>query len=230
MATIQKQTFNQNNIVDDHLWLIDQIREGTLQKIEDFFDGINIEFGDLLKFLRNPVIYPGKIVGLEQIIEQFLNLTISNYYKKIQAEGLTIKFVINTVRENLVKGSWNVKRDLNITMATREGDDARKAVSASRIDEPPHLLIVKNKGRKVRPKSKPKKKITKVKTFKFYKKDAELRGSCAYCGAYIKIRYTSNFIHINIGQNPAHHYFCSKECKINWIFAPLEKENIVGGS
>jgi len=180
--------------------------------------------------LKNPSSYPGnKITGLKQITERFLDLTVSKYYKKIQQEKLSVKFVINTVRANLFQGGRDVKRNQNITMVKRGGDGARKAISPSRTDEPPRLLIVKNKGRKVRPKSKPKKKITKVKTFKFYKEDAELRGSCAYCGDYIKIRYTSNFIHVNIDQNPAHHYFCSKECKINWISALLEKKKIAGG-
>jgi YHS domain-containing protein len=53
-------------------------------------------------------------------------------------------------------------------------------------------------------------------------KRRDISNQCDYCGAYIKIRTTNNFIHINIRQNPKTHYFCSKECKINWIFAPLE--------
>ena len=216
MATIQKQTFNQNNIVDDHLWLIDQIREETLQKIGGFFDSINIEFGDLLKFLKNPVIYPGKTIGLEQIIERFLNVTISNYYKKIQTEGLPIKFLINTVRENLFQGSWNVKRDLNITMATRGGNDARKALSTSRIDEPPRLISIKNKTYKAKSKQKPKKRSKRSVKIKVPMKDKrrDISNQCDYCGAYVKTRKT----HINICQNPPHHHFCSKECKISWIF------------
>lgn len=217
MATIQKQTFNRDNIVDNHLWLIDQIREETLQKIEKFLGNRNVKFEQLIEFLKKPIIYPGKIVGLKQIIERFLNLTISNYYKKIQAEGLSIKFVINTVRENLFQDGLDIKRDLNITMAIRGGDDARKTVSASRIDEPPRLLLVKNKAFKT--KSNPKKRGPKVISFKFPKEDAELRGSCDYCKAYIKLRYTSNFTHINMCQNPTHRHFCSKECKISWIFS-----------
>jgi hypothetical protein len=224
LATTQKQTFNQDNIVDAHLWLIDQIREETLDAIANYLKNMNVPFDCLPNFLKNPIIYPGKIVGLEQIIERFLNLTISKHYKEIQAEGLPVKFVINSVRESLFQGGWSINRNLNITVATRGGDDARKAVSTSRIDEPPRLLPVKNKGYKTKSKPKPKKRGPKVKTIKKVKISAK-PNQCDYCGVYIKTRK----IHVNICQNPKTHHFCSDECKINWIFAPLEKENIVGG-
>ena len=223
MATIQKQSFNRDNIIDIHHWLIDQIREETLDAIANYLKNMNIPFGFLPDFLKNPDLYPGnKITGLKDIIERFLNLSISKHYFKIQAEGLPIKFVINTIRENLFQGGWDINRDLNITMAIREGDAVRKDVSASRTDEPPRLLSFKKKVRKA--KLKPKKRGPKVISFKFPKEGAKLRGSCDYCKAYIKIRYTSNFIHVNICQNPKNHYFCSKECKTNWIFAPLERK------
>ena len=228
MATIQKQNVV-GLIIGPKRDLIDQIRDETLDEIDNFLKNMNIPFDYLPDFLLNPAIYPGKIIGLKQIIERFLNVTISKYYFKIQQEKLSVKFVINTVRANLFQGDRYVKRFKNITMATRGGDDARKVINPSRIDEPPRLTLLKNKVHKAKSKPKPKKRAPKIKTFKVYREDVELRGSCAYCGAYIKIRHTSNFIHVNICQNPRKHYFCSKECKINWIFAPLEKKNIVGG-
>jgi hypothetical protein len=225
VTLIQKHV---NNIIGPKIDLFDWIRGETLDEIAAFLKNMNIPFDCLPDFLENPIIYPGKTIGLKQIIERFLNLTISKYYKEIRAEGLPIKFVINTIRENLFQGGWNINRYSNITVATREGDDARKAVSASRIDEPHRLSPVKNKIPKTKSKLKPKKRDPKVKTIKKVKISAK-PNQCDYCGAYIKIRYTSNFIHINICQNPKYHHFCSKECKISWIFAPVEKKNIVGG-
>ena len=222
MATIQKRNLQCSNIVDAHIWLIDQIREETLDAIANYLKNMNIHFDYLPDFLENPIIYPGKTVGLKQIIERFLDKTISKYYKKIQVEGLPIKFVIDNVRKNLFQGGWDIRRYSDIMVATRGGGGARKALSASRTDEPPRLLSFKKKVRKA--KLKPKKRGPKVISFKFPKEGAKLRGSCDYCGGYIKIRYTSNFSHVNICQNPKNHYFCSKECKINWISTLLERK------
>ena len=50
-----------------------------------------------------------------------------------------------------------------------------------------------------------------------------LKRRCESCGKPVK-QYQSNydrpykFIFINITQEPAKHYFCSKKCKIEWIF------------
>ena len=49
---------------------------------------------------------------------------------------------------------------------------------------------------------------------------------CEVCGNKRRIRkgkINNNFMHINIGQNPSHHYFCSKECKLKWIYAIQRK-------
>ena len=49
--------------------------------------------------------------------------------------------------------------------------------------------------------------------------------SCELCGKSVK-QYQSNydrpykFVFINITQEPAKHYFCSKKCKNDWIFSP----------
>ena len=225
MATIPKPIVD--TFVGPKRDLIDQIRNETLDEIDNFLKNMNVTFDYLPDFLLNPAIYPGKIIGLKQIIERFLSVTISKYYFKIQQEKLSVKFVINTVRANLFQGGWDGKRFKNITMATRGGDDARKAISPSRIDEPPRSLPLKNKIHKIKSKPKPKskKRAPKIKAFKVYREVAELRGSCKYCGANIKIRHTSNFVHVNICQNPARYHFCSKECKINWIFGLNEKKS-----
>jgi len=50
-----------------------------------------------------------------------------------------------------------------------------------------------------------------------------LQKSCELCGKHLK-HYQSNydrpykFVFINITQEPAKHYFCSKKCKNDWIF------------
>lgn len=50
-----------------------------------------------------------------------------------------------------------------------------------------------------------------------------LKKNCELCGKNLK-HYQSNFdrpykfIFINITQEPAKHYFCSKKCKKEWIF------------
>ena len=52
-----------------------------------------------------------------------------------------------------------------------------------------------------------------------------LKKRCEVCGKPLK-HYQSNydrpykFVFINITQEPAKHYFCSKKCKNEWIFNP----------
>ena len=56
-----------------------------------------------------------------------------------------------------------------------------------------------------------------------------LKKSCELCGKPVK-QYQSNydrpykFIFINITQEPAKHYFCSKKCKNDWIFDPSKHQ------
>ncbi len=52
-----------------------------------------------------------------------------------------------------------------------------------------------------------------------------LKKNCELCGKPVK-QYQGNydrpykFVFINITQEPAKHYFCSKKCKNEWIFNP----------
>ena len=52
-----------------------------------------------------------------------------------------------------------------------------------------------------------------------------LKKMCELCGKPLKL-YQRNldrphkFVFINIAQNPAKHFFCSKRCKNEWIFNP----------
>ena len=60
---------------------------------------------------------------------------------------------------------------------------------------------------------------------------------CGYCGKEISMRRTEeaqetkkwsrrSIVHINICQDPSRIYFCSQQCKLNWIFkSPDEKLN-----
>lgn len=218
MVIVQKISAGPENTSENHPDLFNTILEQTLKKIENFLKNRDIEFGYLPDFIINPQRYPGnKSTGLRQISEKFLQDIISKYYFKIQTEGLFVNFVYNSLIKTLFQKGIEFNKTSQITVATRGGDDARKAVSTSRIDEPPRLLIVKKKAPKVRVKSNSniisKKKIKQVTTSKMGRK-----GLCEYCGARTKPRPTRNTTHINISQNPTHHRFCSKECKIAWIF------------
>ena len=204
------------------------VRDATLKKIGDYFENRSIPVGNLLDYLKKPPIYYGKSTGLKQIIERFIDLAVSKYIEEIRAKGLSIKYIINTVKKNLLQDGWDIKRYSNIIMVAykkkiKGGDDARKVVSTNRIDEPPRLLVVKNNGHKVRPKSKPKipskKKGKEVKTYRKGRK-----ALCAHCGANVKRRIANETTHINIGQKPSRRYFCSKKCKTEWIYASQMKE------
>lgn len=200
------------------------VRGVTLKKIGDYFENRDIFVGDLLDYLKKPAIYYGKSIGLKQIIEHFLNISVSKYYKEIQTEGLSIKYVINTVKRNLTQGGWDVKRYSNLIMASEDRVNTQKVVSTSEVDETPRLLIVKNNGHKVRLKSKPKiPSKKKGKEVKAYRKGR--KALCAHCGANVKRRVVKDTTHINIFQNPTHHRFCSKECKTAWIYALSNKKN-----
>lgn len=210
------------NCVEPKLELIDLVREATLKKIGDYFKNIGILIDDLPNYLRKPTIYHGKTTGLNQIIEWFVDLTVSKYIEEIKTVGLSIKYVINTVKENLFQSGWNIKRHSNIIVATGGVNNTKKVVSTNEVDKTPRLSIVKNNGHKVRSKSKskiPSKK--KGKEVKAYRKGR--KALCAHCGANVK-RRVKGTTHINISQNPTHHRFCSKECKTAWIYDLLNKK------
>ena len=229
MVIVQKPAVMQENIVDNHLWLLNTILGETLQEIAKFLKNRDIEFGYLRDFLINPQAYPGnKITGLRLISEKFLQDIVSKHYFEIQSEGLPVKFVYHSLIKALFQKGMEFNKTSHITMATRGGDDARKAVSTSRIDEPPRLLALKKMDHKVRAKTKSKTKsnlITKKIKKRIDPSKKGKRGFCNYCGARAKPRTTGNKVHINITQNPPRHHFCSKECKIEWIFSLNEKKN-----
>ena len=58
-----------------------------------------------------------------------------------------------------------------------------------------------------------------------------LKKICELCGRPLKL-YQRNyerpykFVFINITQNPAKHYFCSKKCKNEWTFNPRKHQII----
>ena len=52
-----------------------------------------------------------------------------------------------------------------------------------------------------------------------------LKKLCELCGKPLKLSQRNSdrphkFVFINIAQEPAKHYFCSKKCKNKWIFTP----------
>ncbi|MBA7512931.1 hypothetical protein ES705_04940 [subsurface metagenome] len=81
--------------------------------------------------------------------------------------------------------------------------------------------------------------VRKPKKMKFFKDYAEeingsmiiLKKNCELCGKLLKL-YQKNynrpykFIFINIAQEPAKHYFCSKKCKNEWIFTSNKHQTI----
>jgi len=73
-----------------------------------------------------------------------------------------------------------------------------------------------------------------MKSFKDHMEDVNestviLKKNCELCGKPVK-RYQGKydrpykFVFINITQNPANHYFCSKKCKTEWIFKPSKRQ------
>jgi len=58
-----------------------------------------------------------------------------------------------------------------------------------------------------------------------------LKKNCELCGKPLKL-YQNNydrpykFVFINITQEPAKYYFCSKKCKNEWIFTPSKHQII----
>ena len=76
-----------------------------------------------------------------------------------------------------------------------------------------------------------------MKSFKDYPDEINgsmiiLKKNCELCGKPLKL-YQRNydrpykFVFINITQEPAKHYFCSKKCKIEWIFNPTSEHQII---
>jgi len=217
IANIQKPV--DYNSVEPKLELIDLVREATLKNIDDYFKNRGILIDNLLDYLKKPTIYHGTSIGLKQIIEWFIDKSVSKYYKKIQTKGLSIKYVINTIRENLFQGGWEVKRRSNIIITSREINNSQEVINTVKINDTPRLLITQNKDHKVRPRPKPKSKIPSKGKIKEVKNERGRKRLCEYCGSNIRRRVANEILHINIGQNPTHHYFCSKECKTEWIYA-----------
>ena len=59
-----------------------------------------------------------------------------------------------------------------------------------------------------------------IKGLKDIKQEENLtKPNCEFCGKSTKItRWNKNFHHINIAQKPEKRFFCSRQCKLNWIF------------
>ena len=56
-----------------------------------------------------------------------------------------------------------------------------------------------------------------------------LKKLCELCGKPLKLSQRNSdrphkFVFINIAQEPAKHYFCSKKCKNEWIFSQNKKK------
>ncbi len=84
------------------------------------------------------------------------------------------------------------------------------------------------------------KNIRKSNNMKSFKDSADeineskpvLKKLCELCGKPLKL-YQRNydrphkFVFINIAQDPAKHYFCSKRCKNEWIFNPTSDHQFI---
>jgi len=224
MVIIQKQAFSQDNIVDNHLWLLNIILGETLEEIAIYLHNRGIKFGHLPDFLVDPQMYPGnKITGLKQISEKFLQDIVSNHYFQIQSEGLPVKFVYRTLIRALFQKGMDFTPTSQITMAIGGSKSPSPLLERNRRVSP-RLLIKENKDQNIKSRSKSKSKSkSKNKITPIINVNKGRKGFCAYCGAKAKFRTTGNTTHINISQTPSHHYFCSKECKNSWIFALNEE-------
>lgn len=95
----------QELLLEQKLYLIDQVRGETLQGVAIFFRKCDIKVNpDLITFLNNPVGYPGILCNLPLIITKFLKDAISHHYFKIQRVDLQIKFVYDTILKQIFRG------------------------------------------------------------------------------------------------------------------------------
>ena len=102
---IESSPIQNDMILEQKISLIEQIRGETLQGVALFLNKHSIYFNpDLIKFLNNPIGYPGIPYNLPQIVTKFLNDAISHQYFKIQGIDLPIKFVYDTILKQIFRG------------------------------------------------------------------------------------------------------------------------------
>lgn len=93
----------QQNIIEDLLYLMDEIKGEVLLRTALFLKNRKIAYGDMLKFIHNPEGYPGKKFKLQQIAIKFLDDAISERYTQIQELNLPINYVRKFVFDLLFK-------------------------------------------------------------------------------------------------------------------------------
>lgn len=53
-------------------------------------------------------------------------------------------------------------------------------------------------------------------------KEKKLMAICEFCGKNIVgSKWNKEYHHINICQDPKKRFFCSRQCKLNWIFKKM---------
>lgn len=55
------------------------------------------------------------------------------------------------------------------------------------------------------------------------RKEKKLMYKCEFCGKNIVgSKWNKEYHHINICQDPKKRFFCSRQCKLNWIFNKMK--------
>lgn len=98
----KNKLINSSEILENKVDLIDYIRSEVLYRSALFFINRRITFhNNILEFIRNPLQYPGQKKNIKLIVKKFLEDIISECYKEIQEEELQIKFVFQSIMNNL---------------------------------------------------------------------------------------------------------------------------------
>ena len=91
------------NLFEDKLALIDKIRGETFVLMCAFLKNRNIEYGNILQFVRSPSIYPGDPNGPIKIFETNLNKILFKRKGEIRENGLALNFVYKSILKQITK-------------------------------------------------------------------------------------------------------------------------------
>ena len=102
---LKSEQINSGDILDEVYFLYEEIKGDTIYKICNFLNTLNIQYNNILEFLKNPVNYPGDVRKIKLlIVKKFLNDSISEHYEEIKALNLHINFIERHIINTLFKG------------------------------------------------------------------------------------------------------------------------------